>query len=373
MAQTGAATSGTNGLWRYLQVGAKLSPLECLLAYCFPLVFLSLDSTLPELQALFFSNLISQLLLFVVVVQVPLFLTGNMIYVDIGWPSGLVLLATSALRGNGYWLRRYLVGGCFLLHGLRMALGAIYMFGVKSKFTYRFEQDLPRYQYAKVKWVKSGMPERWWWVKAQQDTIQQCFANSVVLACPLLLAAVNTTPEIHVLEWAGLAIWVGAWVFENIADTQMQLFLRNCRKEAQANPERKEEIKLAVLGHGEYNTSQYLLWTLCRHPNYFGEWMCWVGFVVVGASSLVQVSASSGCAGWRLCGFGVVLVYVTRFFYDCLNHWTGAGPAEHFSFLKRPQFGEYQRSVRCFFPFELPFVDHFREAGWPDNDNKKKA
>ena len=45
-------------------------------------------------------------------------------------------------------------------------------------------------------------------------------------------------------------------------------------------------------------------------------------------------------------------------------HWTGAGPAESFS-AKRPDYKKYQESTRCFFPFEMPFWNHFREAGWP--------
>ena len=56
--------------------------------------------------------------------------------------------------------------------------------------------------------------------------------------------------------------------------------------------------------------------------------------------------------------------YVSRIFYDCLVHWTGAGPAESFS-AKRPDYKKYQESTRCFFPFEMPFWNHFREAGWP--------
>lgn len=171
-----------------------------------------------------------------------------------------------------------------------MALGAIFMFGAKSGFTYRFSEDLPRYQYAKVKWVKSGMSPGGWPVKAQQDTLQQCFANAVVLACPILLAAVNPVAQLKYLELTGLAIWICAWIFENMADSQMQLFLRDCRKQAKEHPEKKESIRLAVLGHGEYSSQRYFMWTLCRHPNYFGE-------VPLLRMPCADSWCDSGCAG----------------------------------------------------------------------------
>jgi len=355
--------------WRYFQLGAKLHLLEILFAYLSPLMFVYPGSSGDALEQLFLSNLSWQLGLFLIVVQIPLLISGKMLYVDIGWPCGLVILGSHAFYGDGYWLRRYLVGGCFMLHGLRMAVGSILLFGAQSGFTYRFTQDLPRYQYAKVKWLKVGMPESGWWIKAQQDTLQQCCGN-VILAPLVFLAAVNPAPELRALELVGLGVWVCAWVFENVADGQMQLFLFNCKKMAKLHPERKEKIRLSVLGHGEYSTNEYCLWRLCRHPNYFGEWLCWVGFSMAGASSLMDLAAA-GLPAWRILGIGLMFPLILRFFYDCLVHWTGSGPAEHFSYLKRPSFGEYQKETRCFFPFELPFVDHFREVGFPDNQPKK--
>ena len=66
--------------------------------------------------------------------------------------------------------------------------------------------------------------------------------------------------------------------------------------------------------------------------------------------------------------FVLALVYVLRLFYDCLVHWTGAGPAEFYSYQTRGGYGKYQQSTRCFFPLPLPegpFICHYREEGWP--------
>ena len=108
-----------------------------------------------------------QTALFIPVVQLPAFLTSKLIYVDIGWPLGLCCIAATALSvGEGWWLRRYVAAGLLFVHGARMALGALLMFGSASNFTFRFEEDLPRYRFARVRWEKEhGMPVSRWWIK----------------------------------------------------------------------------------------------------------------------------------------------------------------------------------------------------------------
>jgi steroid 5-alpha reductase family enzyme len=99
-----------------------------------------------------------------------------------------------------------------------MALGALVLF-----FPYTFANgDLPRYQYAKRRWVDiEGLPESWWAAKMQQETLSQCFANSVILATPIMLAAFNPSDSIHPVEVLGYLWWGAAWLFENAADVQM--------------------------------------------------------------------------------------------------------------------------------------------------------
>ena len=56
-------------------------------------------------------NGLAQLVLFGLVVCLPIWKTGRMSYVDIGWPLGLVVIGIlSYLLGDGYSLRSWLVG-----------------------------------------------------------------------------------------------------------------------------------------------------------------------------------------------------------------------------------------------------------------------
>lgn len=195
----------------YLAVGARLTALESILAYFLPLVFLFLaPSPFPEL---FWRNLTAQLCVFIPLVQIPAFLKTRMSYVDIGWPVGLVALGIfgAGLEKWRNWVeilvgsgaapgafldlisddRAFLMSAILVLHGGRMALGAITMF-----YPYVFAQDLPRYRFAKLRWeVIHKMPAAHWWLKIQHDTLQQCFANAAVLACPLFLVLARTEQD----------------------------------------------------------------------------------------------------------------------------------------------------------------------------------
>lgn len=347
-------TAANGGSWlNYVRVGARLHFLEWAPLCLAPVVWLCSATPVREF---FLQNAVTQLLLFLFVVQVPAYLSERMAYVDIGWPTGLVMIAANAyFLGTGLWLRKAVVCGALGLHGLRMSLGGLFLFGKQTGWTYRFEKDLPRYEYAKVRWLQEGMPASHWWLKIQHDTLQQCFANIAVLPAPVALMAFNPDSVMSPMEWLGLGMWLLSWLLESAADGQKQLFLAKCKS------------RTAVLGHTPWDTPAYSLWTLSRHPNYFGEWLCWIGFVVAAIPTLLNTSNKGLQQEFYVqLGFGVIFYGVIRFFYDCLVYWTGAEPAEHFSVLKRPAFRDYQSNVRVFFPFEVPFLDHHRTPGWPD-------
>lgn len=97
--------------------------------------------------------------------------------------------------------------------------------------------------------------------------------------------------------------------------------------------------------------------------------MAWLGFSI---ASLPSFQVFSGYEIATLCYFLAILL-IPRLLYDCLVHWTGAGPAEHYSVKKRPSYMDYQKTVRCFFPFQLPFVDHHQEEGWPSFEVEKSS
>ena len=77
------------------------------------------------------------------------------------------------------------------------------------------------------------------------------------------LAAVGSTESAPLDTWfaAGLALWLAGFVFEVTADTQKTRF--------RADP--ANEGKFIASG----------LWSISRHPNYFGEIVLWIGIAVI--------------------------------------------------------------------------------------------
>lgn len=366
-----------------LQIGSNIGTPETIIGYVLPFLF-SLSAA-TDLKQLMLWNMAFQLTEFILMVQIPLALTGKMAFVDLGWPLGLIILGLNGLLfGNGWIIRRYMVCGSVIIHGGRMFIGTAHCFlclifllimiplgALVLFYPYTFPEDLSRYQYAKQKWVVHEMlSESLWPLKAQLDTLTQCFANSVILACPILLASLNTSETLHPLEVLGLLIWCIAWLFENMADFQKISFIKYCKVAAkECSAAEKKSIKTAVLGLAPYDCNKYWLWTLCRHPNYFFEWASWIGFAFIGFGSVVTKDL------WLVGGEGVYMtmllsvsmMLMVRFFYDCLVYWTGAAPAEQQSVRKRPNYRNYQAKTRVFFPFPMSdyFVDHHMSPGWP--------
>jgi steroid 5-alpha reductase family enzyme len=178
--------------------------------------------------------------------------TGNAAIVDAGWAGGLALLGVLyGWLGGGYFVRAAMVGGMSAIWGLRLAIHLL-----TSRIIGHPEEG--RYQELRRQW-KTNIPFKFLLFYEFQALL------CVVLAIPYLLAARNPEPSISLLEWLGLGLWVLAMAGEALADAQLEGF--------KSNPANK--------GH----TCQVGLWAYSRHPNYFFEWLIWMGFAFLALSS----------------------------------------------------------------------------------------
>ena len=126
-------------------------------------------------------NSLGQIALFTVVVCIPIWRTGRMSYVDIGWPWGLVLLGfISFCFSEGYWLRSLVVSSVVILIGLRMGLGALKMWRLGF-----LKKEFPRYQYQRIVWKEEGKNNTA--LASQIDAIAQGLANASFLAFPVFI------------------------------------------------------------------------------------------------------------------------------------------------------------------------------------------
>jgi len=270
-------------------------------------------------------NSLGQIALFTVVVCIPIWRTGRMSYVDIGWPWGLVLLGIiSFCFSEGYWLRSLVVSSVVILIGLRMGLGALKMWRLGF-----LKKEFPRYQYQRIVWKEEGKNNTA--LALQIDAIAQGLANASFLAFPVFIIASNGDQEFSALEIVGLVIWILAFSMESIADFQKVRFLK--------------EMKRAGKHRQVCNVG---LWKYCRHPNYFAEWMVWNGLVIAAIPSWLSLKAFESEPVWLLLGIGLLLA--SKFMYTTLVYTTGAVPSEYYSVQKRPDYKDYQQQTNRFFP-----------------------
>ena len=270
-------------------------------------------------------NSLLQAILFLLVVCIPIWRTGRMSYVDIGWPWGLVLLGlVSLIYSDGYWLRSFMISAVVILVGLRMGLGAVNMWRLGL-----LQKEFPRYQYQRILWQQEGKTNTA--LALQVDAISQGLANASFLAFPIFIIASNPSSDFALLELVGLIIWLFAFAMESIADMQKVRFLSAMKAEG-------KQRQVCNVG----------LWQYCRHPNYFAEWMVWNGLVIAAIPSWLALRDAESDLVWLLLGLGLLLA--SKFMYSTLVYITGAVPSEYYSAQKRPGYKEYQQQTNRFFP-----------------------
>ena len=92
------------------------------LTMCSPTVVALL---LSEFSNVVITNIITQVIVFIITAHIPAFITGRMSYVDIAWPWGLISIGLLPILSPPETTspRTYLVMAAFLMAGGRMALG----------------------------------------------------------------------------------------------------------------------------------------------------------------------------------------------------------------------------------------------------------
>ena len=276
-------------------------------------------------QQLSLINFATQMVLFGLVVCWPIWKTGRMSYVDIGWPWGLFCIGViSLLLGEGDPWRVKIVGGIYIIIGMRMGMGALQLW--RKGY---LKKEFPRYQYQRRRWERAGKTNVQ--LAMQVDAIAQGLANASFLAMPAFIIASNPDPSFSVFEIVGLIIWVLAIIMESVADAQKLSFLR----------------KMSALGE-KNKVCDVGLWKYTRHPNYFAEWMVWNGLVIAAIPSWWALMSNGLLPIWILLGLG--LLFVSRIMYLSLVYLTGAVPSEYYSLQKRPDYAAYKERVNMFFP-----------------------
>lgn len=229
---------------------------------------------------------------------------NNLGIVDIAWSAAFAPVAVFyAATTHGDPTRRWLIAGMATLWSLR--LGTHLYFRVLGHHPH---EDM-RYAKLREQWGRNLKSQALIFFELQAVLI-------VLLSTPFLIASLNPQSGISPLEWAGVAVWAIAIAGEAVADWQLKQF--------RSRPENKGKI------------CQAGLWNYSRHPNYFFEWLVWVGFFLFAWDS------PGGC-------YTVLCPALMLFF---LLRVTGIPLTEELSLKsKGDAYREYQRTTSAFVPW----------------------
>ncbi|MDX2132693.1 MAG: DUF1295 domain-containing protein [Planctomycetota bacterium] len=223
--------------------------------------------------------------------------------VDVGWAACLGLAAVfCALTGEGDVIRRAIIGVMGGVWGLRLALHLL------------LDRVLQGPEDGRYRMMREKFGARMNAVFFAFFLAQALLVG--MLAPPFVLASLDGRAAPGVLDWAGLAVWVVGLVGETIADRQLKAF--------KARPDSRG--KVCTVG----------LWRYSRHPNYFFEWIMWVGYAVVATG------APHGWIAWA--SPALMLLFVLKL--------TGIPPTEARAIRSRGEaYRAYQRTTSAFVPW----------------------
>jgi len=173
-------------------------------------------------------------------------------------------------------------------------------------------EDDPRYADLKKGWGADAPRQLFLFLQAQA-------VAGWPLVVAAMLAAHSPSPGLGWLDGLGASVFVIGLGGEALADRQMARF--------RADPGNRGGI------------CEVGLWAYSRHPNYFFEWMCWLGLAVMAAD----------CDGARPWGWLAFAAPATM--YWLLAHVSGAPPLEAHLQRSRPEaFADYRARVPMFWP-----------------------
>jgi steroid 5-alpha reductase family enzyme len=230
--------------------------------------------------------------------------TGDAGVVDLGWTSGLGLLALLYAAGldEGLAARRWLVAAMVLGWSLRLSLYLL------------VDRILPRGEDARYGTLRAR-----WGQRAQLRLFVFFQVQALVaalLSIQFMLAMLLPAGSLRVWDLAALGVVLASVLGESLADRQLRRFRHD-----PANRGR---------------TCRSGLWRYSRHPNYFFEWIFWLAFVVMAWGFPVWPATWLAPA--------LMLYFILRV--------TGIPPTEEQALQSRgDDYRRYQRETSAFFPW----------------------
>lgn len=227
----------------------------------------------------------------------------NVGIVDIGWAASFFLIAVACLLfGDGNTSKKIFIVTLVMIWSGRL------LWHLWQRFD--FEVEDPRY----TKIMKGFGSENYEFKVYLMFMFQGLLV--LVLSTPFILVSGYSESPWEFYEGLGLTVWLIGFYGETVSDMQMARFKRN--------PDNKGK----VCREGWWNYS--------RHPNYFFEWVVWIGYFLIALPTWGGTFA--------IISPFIILILLTRI--------SGIPPAERQALeSKGDQYREYQKTTSAFVPW----------------------
>ncbi len=232
--------------------------------------------------------------------------------VDMGWGIGFVIIAWYSffkveILMNPINLYEKMP---FLVSVLLVSIWGLRLFYHILKRNIGKKEDF-RYAQWRSEWGKWVIPRAFLQVYLLQGFFMYLISLSVIY---LSMSDMKKGLFSVIIMCIGIAVWICGFIFEALGDYQLKLFIKN--------PENKGKI----MDKG--------LWSITRHPNYFGEATMWWGIFIIAVSGNASI-------------FSVISPVTITF----LLLFISGVPLLEKSMKEKPGFLEYSMKTSVFIPW----------------------
>jgi steroid 5-alpha reductase family enzyme len=236
---------------------------------------------------------------------IALYLKSNGI-VDVGYGLAFILVAATTLWNFGLYPLGAVVTLLVSVWGLRLAI----------RIHERTRGKPEDFRYA-------AWRAQWKWFKTRSYLQIYMLQGAIVflISMPVVIAASSPAHVMPALTVAGIIVWLVGFLFESIGDYQLDHFIRD--------PAHKGMLM------------QSGLWSITRHPNYFGEATMWWGMWFVTLPAIIPFGTLAVVG--TLVGSPILITYL-------LLKVSGV-PMLEAALCKRPDWPQYASRVSVFVPW----------------------
>lgn len=227
----------------------------------------------------------------------------NVSIVDLGWGASFFLVALACLFfGDGNFSKKLFMVTLVMIWSGRL------VWHLGKRFDLKVED--PRYQKIMDGFGKENQDFKAYLMFLFQGLLV------LILSTPIILVSGYSERPWEFYEGLGFAVWLIGIYGESVSDRQLEKFKRN--------PKNKGKV------------CQEGWWKFSRHPNYFFEWVVWIGFF------LIALPTWGG--SFAIISPLLMLILLTRV--------SGIPPAERQALESKGEaYREYQKKTSAFVPW----------------------